>query len=126
DPDNLPFTRTPLCNDNAFGEKSAVHRERGEREKVDGFSNNTKAVNGWTGEKPGIAPFLEISADSDPADDGLDLPPPSLSALQWHGRGQCSGPARPHRLAAPRVRGRLAREDEDNPTSPRSPCGDAA
>ena len=97
DPDNLPFTRTPLCNDNAFGEKSAVHRERGEREKVDGFSNNTKAVNGWTGEKPGIAPFLEISADSDPADDGLDLPPSLRRCLHCNGTGEVNAVALPDR-----------------------------
>src|SRR5262252_1188902 len=97
DPDNLPFTRTPLRNDNAFGDKSAVHRERGEREKVDGFSNNTKAVNGRTGEKPGIAPFLEISADSDPADDGLDLPPSLRRCLHCNGTGEVNAVALPDR-----------------------------
>src|SRR5262249_34088659 len=85
------------CNDNAFGEKSAVHRERGEREEVDGFSNNTKAVNGWTGEKPGIAPFLEISADSDPADDGLDLPPSLRRCLHCNGTGEVNAVALPDR-----------------------------
>ena len=57
DPDNLPFTRSPPCNDSTFAEISAVHGDGCERENFDGFSSNTNAVNGRTGKKPGNYPI---------------------------------------------------------------------
>jgi putative DNA primase/helicase len=73
DPDNLPLTRSTLCNDNAFGENSVVHQGCGEREEIDDSCNDINVVNGCTGENPEINPTLEISADSGPADDGLGI-----------------------------------------------------
>jgi putative DNA primase/helicase len=74
DPDNLPFTRSPPCNDYGKAEKSAVHRDPGEREKIARFSCDINPVNGWTGEKPEIAPSPEFFSDLAPADPG-DIPP---------------------------------------------------
>jgi Protein of unknown function (DUF3631) len=68
DPDNLPFTRSPPCNDYGKGEKSAVHQSGGEREKIDGFSSDINSVNGWTREYPETAPSPEFSSDLAPAD----------------------------------------------------------
>ena len=73
DPDNLPFTRSPPCNDSTFAEISAVHGDGCERENFDGFSSNTNAVNGRTGKNPEITPSPEFRPAFE-ADDGLDLP----------------------------------------------------
>jgi hypothetical protein len=70
----LPFTRSPPCNDYGKAEKSAVHRHPGEREKIARFSCDINPVNGWTGEKPEIAPSPEFFSDLAPADPG-DIPP---------------------------------------------------
>ena len=56
DHSNLPYTRAPHCNDYAFDQKSAVHQSRGEREKIDDFSNNINAVYECTGKNPEIDP----------------------------------------------------------------------
>jgi len=69
--DNLPFTRSPPCNDYTFAEKTAVHQDDGEREKIEHFSSEINAVNGRTGKTSEMAPSA-----SDAADDGLDLPAP--------------------------------------------------
>jgi Protein of unknown function (DUF3631) len=84
---NLPFTRSTLCNDTAFGEKSAVHRTPGEREKIDDFSNDINPVYGCTGKNAEIDPSLEISADSGPADDGLDSPPQGATCAECEEAG---------------------------------------
>jgi Protein of unknown function (DUF3631) len=82
-PGNLPFTRTPRCNDYAFGEKSAVHQTPGEREKIDDSSNDINMVYGCTGKNPEINPSPDILADSN-ADNDLDdlLPPPGATCAE--------------------------------------------
>lgn len=82
DPDDLPFTRSPPCSYSTFAKKSAVHREPSEREKIDDFSSNINAVNGWTGKNPEIAPCPDFSTH--PADDGI---PDSLRRCSHCGRG---------------------------------------
>jgi putative DNA primase/helicase len=67
DSDVLPSTRALNCNDYAFVEKSAVHQDDGGREKDGHFSNNTNAVDGWTGNNPEIAPSANLNA----VDDGI-------------------------------------------------------
>jgi Protein of unknown function (DUF3631) len=74
DPDNLPSTRTPPCNDSTFAENSAVHGDLGGRLKFDGFSSDTNAVDAWTAKNGKIAPSSEFSADLAPADGFPDLP----------------------------------------------------
>jgi Protein of unknown function (DUF3631) len=46
--DILPPTRRNHCDDCTFAEKSAVHRGGGGRKKNRRFSNEFKAVDGWT------------------------------------------------------------------------------
>jgi hypothetical protein len=82
DPDDLQFTRSPPCNYSAFAKKSAVHREPGEREKIDDFSSNITAVNGWTGKKAETVPCPDFSTD--PTDDGI---PDSFRRCRHCGRG---------------------------------------
>ncbi len=69
DPDILPFTRSPPCNDYGKAEKTAVHGEGRGREKIDGFSNEINAVNVWTGKTSEKAP-----SPPNCVDDALDIP----------------------------------------------------
>jgi len=62
--------------------ESAVHREPGEREKIDNFSSDINAVNGWTGKNRETSPCPDFSTD--PADDGI---PDSLLRCSHCGRG---------------------------------------
>ena len=63
DSDNLPFSRSPPCNDYAFAEKTAVHQNDGEREKIWHFSSEINAVNGRTGKTSKIAPSVPEAVD---------------------------------------------------------------
>jgi len=86
----LPFTRTSPCNDYEKDEKSAVHQDGGEREKIDPFSSEINAVYGCTGKMVNPEPLL--SSPSRSADDGdglgslrrcLHCKRPGLSAGRW-------------------------------------------
>jgi len=66
-PDTLPFTRSPHCNDCGKDENSAVHRTTGEREKIGRSSNEINAVNVRTAKMVNPEPLL--SSPSRSADD---------------------------------------------------------
>src|SRR5262245_42525197 len=82
DPNTFRSSRPAPCNDYAFGEKSAVQQGRTGREKIEGFSSGINALDGWTAEKPEIAPAPDSSPDfadlelvnAGPADDYPDIP----------------------------------------------------
>ena len=67
DLDILPSTPPPNRNDYTFVEKSAVHQDDGGREKNGHLSNDTNAVDGWTGNNPEMAPSANLNA----VDDGI-------------------------------------------------------
>ena len=70
DSDILPFTRSPPCNDYTFAEKTPVHQDDGEREKIGHFSSEINAVNARTGKIAPWGPFSPYPR----ADYGLDIP----------------------------------------------------
>jgi hypothetical protein len=86
----LPFTRSPPCNDYEKAEKSPVHTDSCERQKIDGFSSEINAVNGCTATEPLGSPFSSFSDLNDPPwgpfslwpDDGLDIPPSLLRVAE--------------------------------------------
>lgn len=69
-PGSLPFTRSPRCNDYEKAEKTAVHQDVGEREKIDTFPNEINSVNGWTGAKED-SDRAQVRAPLPADDDGL-------------------------------------------------------
>jgi putative DNA primase/helicase len=106
DPNTFRSSRPAPCNDYAFGEKSAVQQDPTGREKIDGFSSGINALDGWTAEKPEIAPSPDSSADLadlefvnvGPADDYPDIPEHSRRC--WHcngGNGAVNAVALPDR-----------------------------
>jgi len=60
----LPSTRPRDCNDYRKAEKSAVHEGNGGRGKIDPFSSEINAVDGWTGKKGDSEPS-PLSATDD-------------------------------------------------------------
>ena len=65
DSDILPSTRRPPCNDYTFGEKTAIDKDNGRREKNWHFSSEINAVDGSTGKTSEIDPSADFNG-SDP------------------------------------------------------------
>jgi hypothetical protein len=63
--DLFPSTRLPHWNDYGKGEKSAVHRDGGGREKIGPFSNEINAVDAWTAKTSPQIPSPPDCVDSD-------------------------------------------------------------